>query len=118
VRVLLATDRPSLGEALSLFLAEAHIEVVATAADSGALVALAAVTRPDVILVDWQLAGAGSAGAVAELKSRGEPAPIVLLSTPEEGALASMAEADDHVTLGDHPENLVKALREAVAARR
>ena len=112
MRVLLATDRPSLGEALSLFLAERNIEIVGTAADSHALVSLARTANPDVILVDWQLAGAGGEGVVDDLKGGELGAPVVLLSTPEEGPLASMAKADGYVTLGDPPEALLESLRE------
>jgi DNA-binding NarL/FixJ family response regulator len=112
LRVLLATDRPHLGDALSLFLTERHIDVVAVASDVRELVVLALATHPCVVLVDWQLAGAGSAGILADLKSCEEPAPIIVMGTAEERVLAQMAAADGYVTLGDPPEALLEALRE------
>lgn len=114
MRILLATDRPDLGHALTLFLSERHFDVIAVVTDARELVTLATTTHPDIVLVDWQLAGAGSAGAVADLKSTGEPAPVIVMSTSQERALAQMAEADGHVTLGDPPEALLEVLRGAV----
>lgn len=114
MRVLLATDRPQLCDALSLFLSEHDIDVVGVASDTEGLVSLTSETHPDVILIDWQLAGAGSAGAVAEFKRTGEPAPVIVMSTATERPLAQMTEADGHVTVGDPPEALLQALRAAV----
>jgi DNA-binding NarL/FixJ family response regulator len=118
VRIVLATDRPDLGDALSLFLTDRDIEVVGVVSDASGLVALATVTHPDAILVDWQLAGAGSAGAVAGLKSTGEPAPVIVMSTSQERPLAQMAQADGYVTLGDPPEALLRTLREVAPTAR
>jgi DNA-binding NarL/FixJ family response regulator len=114
MRVLVATDRPQLVDALSLFLSEHGLDVVSVATDTEELVCLAASTHPDVVLVDWQMAGSGSAGAVVELKRTGEPAPVIIMSTATERPLAQMTEADGHVTVGDPPEALLQALREVV----
>jgi DNA-binding NarL/FixJ family response regulator len=117
LRIVLATDRPHLGEALLLYLSERRIEVVGVASDVSSLVTLTAATHPDAVLVDWQLAGTGSAGAVAELKSTGEPTPVIVMSTSEEWPLATMVEADGFVTLGDPPEALLEALRKVTVSR-
>lgn len=114
MRVLLATDRPDLGEALSLFLSEHGVDVVDLAADAQGLVGLSSATHPDVVLVDWQLAGTGAAGAVTDLKRAGEQAPIIVMSTASERPLAQMTEADGHVTVGDPPEALLQVLHEVV----
>ena len=116
MRVLLATDRPHLGEALCVFLSEHDIDVVAVATDAGGVRALAAATCPDAVLIDWQLTGAGASCVVADLKRAGRPAPVIVMCTSTERPLANMAEADGHVTVGDPPEELLAVLRRAVPA--
>jgi DNA-binding NarL/FixJ family response regulator len=113
VRVLLATDRPHLGDALSLFLNERHIDVVAVVSDARDLVTLALAAHPCVVLVDWQLAGGTSAPALADLKDCG--APVIVMGTAEERVLAQMAAADGYVTLGDPPEALLEVLHEVAS---
>jgi DNA-binding NarL/FixJ family response regulator len=114
LRVVLATDRPHLGDALRVFLSEHGIDVVAIAADAGRVTALVSTTHPDVVLIDWQLTGAGASCVVADLKRAGRPAPVIVMRTSTERPLADMAEADGHVTVGDPPEELLAVLRQVV----
>ena len=116
VRVLLATDRPDLGHALCLYLAECQIDVVDVVCDTDCLLARAKTERPDVVLVDWHLGEAASTKAVAELQSRGEPTPVVILSTSQDGAPASASGAAAYATLGDRPDALLKVLADVAPA--
>ena len=75
MRVLLATDRPDLGHALSLFLSERSIQVVDVVDDFDRLMDRAATARPDVVLVDWSLGEAVSSQMVADLMDRDDPTP-------------------------------------------
>ena len=114
VRVLLATDRPDLGDAICLYLTERQIEVVDVAADARGLLARAARARPDVVLVDWHLGAAASAQAVADFKGGADPTPVIILSTSQERTRAHALGAAAYATLGDPPDKLVAALEEVV----
>ena len=67
MRVLLATDRPDLGHALSLFLSEQQIQVIDVVDDCGRLLQQTEAARPDVVLVDWRLGEAAAGQAIADL---------------------------------------------------
>jgi DNA-binding response OmpR family regulator len=110
VRVLLATDRPDLGHALSLYLTECRIDVVDVVCDADCLLARATAERPDVVLVDWHLGDAASTRAVADLQGCGHPMPVVILSTSHESAPARTSGAAAYATLGDPPDALLAVL--------
>jgi DNA-binding NarL/FixJ family response regulator len=112
VRVLLATDHPGLGHALTLFLSERRIQVLDVAGDADELLALALSDRPDVVLVDWRLGEEVSARMVAELMGADDPTPVIVLSTTQERARARETGAAAFATLGDHPDALLAALRQ------
>jgi DNA-binding response OmpR family regulator len=112
MRVLLATDRPDLGHALSLFLSERRIQVVDVVDDFDRLLQQAEAIRPDVVLVDWRLGEAAACETVAELMHREDPTPVIVLSTARERSRASACGAAACCTLGDHPDSLLDALNE------
>jgi DNA-binding NarL/FixJ family response regulator len=112
MRVLLATDRPDLGHALSVFLSERSIHVVDVVDDCDRLTERTEAIRPDVVLVDWSLGEAVSNRMVADLKSRADPTPVIILSTTHDGSRARASGAAAYATLGDPPDALVAALRE------
>ncbi len=86
MRVLLATDRPDLGHALSVYLT-AH-------------------------LFDWRLGEAAATAAIAGCQGGGDPTPVVILCTLRESAPARTSGAAAYVTLGDPPDSLLAALTE------
>jgi len=110
VRVLLATDRPDLGNALRLYLTECQIDVVDVVGDTDCLLARAAAEHPDVVLVDWHLGEVVSTQAVAHLQGCGDPTPVIILSTSQESAPASTSGAAAYATLGDPPDSLLTVL--------
>ena len=111
MRVLLATDRPDLGNALSLFLAERSCQVVGIVDNRDLLMTSAAAARPDVVLVDWSLGEAVSTQMVEDLMDREEPTPVIVLSTSGETSRAKRSGASAYATLGDPPDSLLDALR-------
>ena len=116
MRVLLATDRPDLGQALSLFLTERQIDVVDVVCDADCLLARAAAAHPDVVLVDWRLGDVVSTRAVADLQGCGDPTPCVVLSTSQESAPARTSGAAAYATLGDPPDALLAVLAQVALA--
>jgi DNA-binding NarL/FixJ family response regulator len=110
MRVLLATDLPDFGHALSLFLSERRIQVVDVVDDFERLIHEAEAVRPDVVLIDWRLGEAAACQAVAELMHRDDPTPVIILSTTQERSRATASGAAACCTLGDHPDSLLDAL--------
>lgn len=112
MRVLLATDRPDLGHALSLFLTERSIQVVAVVDDTGRVMERVATSRPDVVVVDWCLGEAVSSRMVADLMDGDDPTPVIVLTTAKDRTRAGACGAAAYATFGDTPDSLVTALRE------
>jgi DNA-binding response OmpR family regulator len=112
VRVLLATDRPDLGHALSLFLGERNIQVLDVTADTGDLVRKATSGRPDAVLVDWHLGEDVSTRVVDDLMSCEARTPVIVLSTTQQRNRAKACGAAGQATLGDHPDTLIAVLDE------
>ncbi|HET6476375.1 MAG TPA: hypothetical protein VFH93_09910 [Thermoleophilia bacterium] len=112
MRVLLATDRPDLGHALSVYLTAHHIDVVDVVCGRDCLLAQAAAKRPDAVLFDWRLGEAVATAAIAGYQGGGDPTPVVILSTLRENAPARTSGAAAYVTLGDPPDSLLAALTE------
>jgi DNA-binding NarL/FixJ family response regulator len=116
MRVLLATDSPDLGHALSLFLGERSIHVLDVTADADDLVRRAAAGRPDVVLVDWRLGEALSTRLVDDLMCCDCPTPVIVLSTTRQREQARACGAAGYATLGDHPDALLAVLAEVGGA--
>jgi DNA-binding response OmpR family regulator len=112
VRVLVATDHPDLGHALTLFLSERRIQVLAVVGDADELLGLALSGRPDVVLVDWRLGEVESTRVVADLMGADDPTPVIVLTTARERARARESGAAAFATLGDHPDVLLATMRE------
>jgi chemotaxis response regulator CheB len=109
---MLATGRPDLGHALSLFLSERNVHVVAVDDDFDRLMDGAAAVRPDVVLVDWSLGAAVSGQIVAGLMEGDDPTPVVVLSTAKDRPRARATGAAACATLGDPPDALLATLLE------
>lgn len=116
VRVLLATDRPTLGAALSLFLSERGIEVVGVLSRAQDLGAAAAATAADVVIIDSHLGDEVAAEIVTDLERGGTGAHVVVLGSAE-GAASDVPGADAFATLGDPPEALLRLLDDVTSVR-
>jgi DNA-binding NarL/FixJ family response regulator len=86
MKVLIADRSPLLREALRRFLSElSGVQVVGVSKDGGEAVALAAVVRPDVVLMDAAMPGPemDALEATRRLKAA-SPAPAVVVCTVED----------------------------------
>lgn len=113
-RVVLA-DQPHVRGALRLLLRhEVAIEVVGEAGDADELLARVRTTRPDVVLLAWDLRGvaqpSAALGALTRAAGASPPKVVVLCSRPEDVAAAVSAGADAVVSMTDPPEQLLAAL--------
>ena len=117
MRVLVATGRPDLGDALRLFLGERSIHVLGVVGAPDEVLARTRSSKPDVVLVDWNLGEAPSARMVADLMGGDDPTPVIILSTAQDRPRATASGAAACATLGDHPDTLVAALREVMPRR-
>ena len=82
ISVLLAEDqRMVLGALGSLLALEADIDVVGTAADGDEALRLVQTLQPDVLLTDIEMPGRSGLDVAAEIRRRGLPTRVVILTT-------------------------------------
>ncbi|AGL16351.1 response regulator transcription factor [Actinoplanes sp. N902-109] len=121
IRVLVVDDQPLIRAGLvALFHAAPGIEVAGEAADGEQAIALAAQTRPDVILMDVRMPNVdGIAATRTILTTAGEPRPhIVVLTTfdLDEYVYAALAAGASGFLLKDTPpQRIIGALHTIVA---
>ncbi|MGK5552494.1 response regulator [Actinomadura kijaniata] len=85
IRVLIADDHPVVRQGLRTFLGvQDDIEVVGEAEDGVSAVTLAESLRPDIVLMDLKMPGADGVAALAELRARGVPARVLVLTSVTE----------------------------------
>lgn len=119
LRVLLADDHVMFAQALKNFLAD-EFERVETVADGQALVEMAQVTDPDVIVVDVSMTGMNGFDAVRQLKKNGTTARIIFLTMHADASLMAEAfrcGASGYVLKQSAGEELVYAIGEVMAGR-
>lgn len=82
IRVLIVDDHEIVREGLrTLFLDEAEIRVVGEAASGEEAVASATTLRPDVVLMDLVLPGAGGVAAIRRLREQSPASQILVLTS-------------------------------------
>jgi DNA-binding NarL/FixJ family response regulator len=113
VKVLLADDDPHVRSAVRLLLEdEPGISMVPDCATADGLVEQVASSRPDVVLVDWDLPGLRSGGVLPRLRAGAPSLRLVALSgRPEQRNEALRAGAVSFVSKVDAPESLLRVLR-------
>jgi DNA-binding NarL/FixJ family response regulator len=89
------------------------LAVVGEADDADELLALAAGVAPDIVLIDWDLAGATDGLISRLLGVCGCVRVVVLSGRPEARQAAMKAGADVFVSKTDPPECLLKAVEQA-----
>jgi DNA-binding NarL/FixJ family response regulator len=115
ISVLIVDDHPVVRQGLRVLLeVQDEIEVAGEAGDGATALALAADTAPDVILLDLKLPGMDGLAVLDELKARGVPARVLVLTSATEPTAASraMRSGAAGVLYKDvDPDALVRAIR-------
>jgi len=112
MRILLADTQPKVRFALRVLLEQQlGWEVVGEEATSEGLLAHAADLCPDLVLLDWGLAGTSAAALLHALRS-GCPEVVVIGLSGRPGMRREVlsAGADDFVSKGEPPEHLLAAI--------
>ena len=79
-RVIIADDHPLMLSGIASMLRGTNYEIVAKATDGRAALDALASTRPDVLVLDVKMEGAGGMDVLRTLRSKGDPIPVVLLT--------------------------------------
>jgi len=112
MRVLVADDQVKVRSALRVLLGQ-HLnwEVVGETGEAAQLSVQICDTRPDVVLLDWELPGLVLDGAFSVFRARFPDTKIVALSgRPEACQEALAAGVDAFVSKMDSPERLLDTL--------
>jgi|FaiFalFF_MnMetaG_3_1042247.scaffolds.fasta_scaffold02005_5 DNA-binding NarL/FixJ family response regulator len=116
IRIMLADDHPLVLQGLRSFLEnEPDIEVVATATDGQQLLDALHRYRPDVVVLDLQMAGMDGWACLKQIRSEGWPVRVLILSAfgdSESIRAAIEHQADGFVLKTDSPQQTVAAIRQ------
>jgi two-component system response regulator DesR len=122
IRVLIAEDQGMvLGALAALLELEPDIEVVGRARDGEEALEMAAAAKPDVVLTDIEMPRRTGLELAAELKRRGSPARVVILTTFDRGGYlrrALDAGAAGYLLKDAPSERLAEAIRRVHAGLR
>jgi two-component system invasion response regulator UvrY len=112
MRILLADAQTKVRFALRVLLErQPGFEVVGDAACAEELFAHTAVCCPDVVLLDWSVAGTAADGLMLALRRSCPGVGVIVLSgRPEVREAALAAGADAFVSKGNPPEDLLAAI--------
>ncbi len=113
--VLIAAPQTDARAALRLLLLDLDMGVVGEAADWPSTLALAPKSRPDMLLVDWELIPADSGNTLAQLRAACPAAVVIVLISQldarQQAALS--AGADAFISKGEMPDRVAERLRAA-----
>ena len=112
MRIVIADDQADVRSALRLLLEqEPEITVVAEAGDAALLMAQVHRSRPDLLLLDWELPGLPATELLPILRDMCEDLMVIALSGhPEARQVALAAGANAFISKGDPPERVLDAL--------
>jgi two-component system response regulator DesR len=112
IRILLADDNKNLRSALALLLeTRMAATIVGEASTMESLLEQAAKTRPDVVILDWELPGKPEADRIVVARSVAPGVRVIVISARPEAA-AQAGEADAFVNKIDPPERILAVLTE------
>jgi DNA-binding NarL/FixJ family response regulator len=114
IRVLVVDDHPMVREGLRSMLDGSEIEIVTEAGTAAAAVEAAERDRPDVILLDIELADGDGLSVLAEIKDRMPGARVLIVTMHDESRLvrqAIAAGAAGYVLKGVSRRELLAAIR-------
>ena len=114
MRILLSDDQAQVRFALHMLLErQPGVEIVGEAVDAEELLVRASATRPDVVLVSWELPGLGEKDSLSALRQGCPDLIVVALSgRPEARRAALEAGADAFVSKTDPPERLMALIEQ------
>ena len=125
-RVYLADAQTEERSALRLMLLDLNLQVVGEASDWTVVLAEAPATRPDIVVVDWDLVANGSGAAhstdsgqaLAELRLACPTAIVIVLISHLDARhqAALSAGADAFISKSEMPERVAERLRAAVGS--
>jgi DNA-binding NarL/FixJ family response regulator len=120
MNVVLAVRRARARLAMEIALsAEPGVTVVGTASETEGALALARTARPDLVLLEWELPGRPAPEVLAERQVLACPPRFLVLGGDQKlKQPALQAGACAFVLVGDPPELLLAAVRQARAALR
>ena len=112
MRILLADPQAKVRFALRVLLERRpDLEVVGEAACAEELLTLAAASCPDLVLLEWNVAGTRAKGLMGALRTECPGVGLIVLSgRPEAREAALAAGADFFVSKGNPPEHLLTAI--------
>lgn len=111
-RILLADDNKNSRSALALLLeTRLGANIVGEACTMESLLEQAALTRPDVVFLDWELPGKPETDRVVVLRSVAPGARVIVFSARPESA-SQAVEADAFVNKTDPPETVLSVVKE------
>ena len=116
-RAFIADAQPDERSALRLTLKDLNVQVVGEAVDWPNALALAPGTRPDLVVVDWDLVAGESGAALPKLREACPAAVVIILIShldPRHQAALS-AGADTFISKGETSDQVAERLRDAVA---
>ena len=114
MRVIVADEHREVRSALKVLFEQERFELVGEADDAESL--LAAVSRhpADVLLLDWELLGAGTAVALDTIRSLAPTLRIVARSSRPEAKGSALGDGVNvFMTKADSPEQLLRAIEKA-----
>lgn len=118
--VLIADDQADVRSALKILLEHENETFVFEEADSmNELLLKTEKTKPDLILMDWELPGQAAADAVPVLRRFVHGVSVIALSgRPEAAKAALLAGANAFVSKGENADRLLGIVRSVVQASR
>lgn len=116
IRILIVDDHPLMRKGLTQLLAmEADMQVVAEAASGAEALTQVAAHRPDLVILDLNMAGMSGIDTLKALRDAGCQARIVMHTVSdnqEDVTRALRAGADGYLLKDMEPESLIDAVRE------
>ena len=113
MRVLLADDQIEVRLALKILLEqESGLDIVDETGELGSLLIKTRESRPDLLLIDWELSGLRVSDIIPVLRSLHPGLRIIAMSgRPEASEAAIAAGVDAFVSKGENSERLLEAIR-------
>ena len=112
MRILLADDQTEVRMALRILLGqESGLDIVEETGELGDLLAKTKESRPDLILLDWELSNLRVSDVIPHLRSLHPGLRIIALSgRPEASRASAAAGVDAFVSKGEYPDRLLETI--------